>query len=83
MAKKKKKSRPRLSAFAAAPSLAPQVLEQAAQGWLQSSGAARLVPQPAARPRDQQLAEVLTETLADVRAEISELRARIDRLEIR
>jgi len=86
MAKAKKKTirrpAPKAPAFPAS-SLAPQVLEQAAQGWLQSSG----TPTPAHRPTrpvsDDRLAEVLTETLRQLRAEIAELRARLDRIETR
>ena len=86
MAKPKRKTSgrpaPKAPAFPA-PSLAPQVLEQAAQGWLQSSG----TPAPAHRPTrpasDERLTEVLTETLQQLRAEISELRTRLDRLERR
>ena len=86
MAKAKRKPAgrpaPKAPAFPA-PSLAPQVLEQAAQGWLQSAGS----PAPARRPShpasDDRLAEVLTETLQQIRAEISELRARLDRIETR
>jgi len=83
MAKAKKKTvrpgKPKAPAFPAA-SLAPQVLEQAAQGWLQSSGATA----PAHRPTsDDRLAEILTETLRRLRSDIAELRARLDRLENR
>ncbi len=66
-----------------APSLAPQVLEQAAQGWLQSSGAAAASPRPATRTGDHRLTTAITETLAELRSEIAELRSRIDRLENR
>jgi len=86
MAKSKKKNlrrpAPKAPAFPAS-SLAPQVLEQAAQGWLQSSG----TPAPAHRPTrtvaDHRLAEALTETLQQLRAEIADLRSRLDRLESR
>jgi hypothetical protein len=86
MAKAKKKSfrqpAPKAPSYPAS-SLAPQVLEQAAQGWLHSTG----IPSPTARPArtvsDHRLAEALTETLQQLRAEIAELRARIDRLEHR
>jgi len=66
-----------------APTLAPQVLEQAAQGWLQSSGAAAASPRPATRAGDHRLTTALTETLGELRSEIAELRSRIDRLENR
>jgi hypothetical protein len=86
MPKAKKKpvrpARPKAPAFPAA-SLAPQVLEQAAQGWLQSSGATAPAHRPTRPTSDDRLAEVLTETLRQLRAEIAELRARIDRLEHR
>lgn len=64
-------------------SLAPQVLEQAAQGWLQSSGAASPAPRPARSTSDHRLAEALAETLQQFREEIAGLRSRIDRLENR
>jgi hypothetical protein len=86
MAKAKKKSPARPAAKAPAfpaSSLAPQVLEQAARGWLQSTG----IPSPTARPTrtasDHRLAEALTETLQQLRAEIADLRSRLDRLEHR
>lgn len=66
-----------------APSLAPQVLEQAARGWLQSSGAPAPSPRPAIRTGDHRLTTALTETLAELRSEIAELRSRLDRLENR
>lgn len=87
MAKTKKKSArrpaPKAPAFPAS-SLAPQILEEAAQGWLQSSGAAPTLTQRSARPAaDLRLAEALTETLQQLRGEIAELRSRLDRLENR
>ena len=86
MPKAKKKpvrpARPKAPAFPAA-SLAPQVLEQAAQGWLQSSGATAPAHRPTGPTSDDRLAEVLTETLRQLRAEIAELRTRLDRLENR
>jgi len=86
MAKAKKKipgrPAPRAPAFPAA-SLAPQVLEQAAQGWLQSSGPTAPAHRPTRPTSDDRLAEVLTETLRQLRADIAELRARLDRLENR
>ena len=86
MAKAKKKivRRPAPKAPAFPPSsLAPQILEQAAQGWLQSSGATAPAQRPTRPVSDDRLAEVLTETLKQLRAEIAELRARLDRLETR
>ena len=86
MAKSKKKavrsSSPRTPSYPAS-SLAPQVLEQAAQGWLQSSGAAAPAHRPAQPASDDRLAEALTATLQQLRAEIAELRTRVDRLEAR
>ena len=64
-------------------SLAPQILEQAAQGWLQSSGAAPAAQRPSRPAADQRLAEALTETLQQLRGEIAELRIRMDRMENR
>ena len=86
MAKAKKKDPRRAAAKAPAypaSSLAPQVLEQAAQGWLQSTGAASPATRPARTAGDHRLAEALTETLQQLRAEIAELRSRLERLEDR
>lgn len=86
MAKAKKKPA-RRSALKApvfpAPSLAPQILEQAAQGWLQSAGTSALAQRPSRPVSDHRLAEALTETLQQLREEIAELRSRLDRLENR
>ena len=86
MAKTKKKvvrrPAPKAPSFST-PSLAPQVLEQAAQGWLQSAGSPAPVHRPSRPVSDDRLAEVLTETLRQLRSEISELRSRLDRLETR
>lgn len=86
MAKSKKKNlrrpAPKAPAFPA-PTLAPQILEEAAQGWLQSSGANAPAHRPTRPASGDRLAEVLTETLRELRAEIAELRARLDRLETR
>ena len=86
MAKAKKKdprrAAPKAPAYPAS-SLAPQVLEQAAQGWLQSSGTSAPAHRPTRPTSDDRLAEALSETLQQLRAEISELRARLDRLEVR
>lgn len=84
MAKAKKKSlrrsSPKGTAFPAT-SLAPQVLEQAAQGWLESSGAMiRPAPPETERP-DTRLTRTLDETLKSLRSEIQELRRRLDQLE--
>ena len=83
-AKKKKPARaarPGLSL--PGPSLAPQVLEEAAQGWLQSAGSSARSPRPVTTAADHRLAAALTETLQQLRAEISELRTRLDQLETR
>ena len=86
MAKAKKKilrpPAPKAPAFPVS-SLAPQVLEQAAQGWLQSSGTTAPAHRPTRPATDDRLAELLTETLRQLRADIAELRARLDRLENR
>lgn len=86
MAKSKKKSvrrpTPKAPAFPV-PSLAPQILEEAAQGWLQSSGAPAAGNRPARSASENRLAEALTETLQHFRGEIAELRSRLDRLENR
>lgn len=86
MAKSKKKSvrrpAPKAPPFPV-PSLAPQILEEAAQGWLQSSGAPTVSSRPARSASDHRLAEALTETLQQLRGEIAELRSRLDRLEAR
>jgi len=66
-----------------APSLAPQILEQAAQGWLQSSRPSTPAQRPSHPVSDHRLAEALTETLQQLRGEITELRSRLDRLENR
>ena len=86
MAKAKKKTARRSTSktrpFPVA-SLAPQILEEAAQGWLQSSGAP-VPPSRTVRPAsDHRLAEALHETLQRFREEIAELRSRLERLESR
>ncbi len=87
MAKAKKKGSARRSAspISALPaaSLPSPFLEKAAQGWLQSSGTAAAPMRPSRTVSDQRLAEALGETLRELREEISELRARLDRLESR
>lgn len=86
MAKTKRKSvhrpAPKAPTFPVS-SLAPQVLEQAAQGWLKSTGAASPMPRAIRPASDHRLAEALGETLQELRAEISHLRARLERLENR
>jgi len=84
MAKAKKKQSVRPPSPRLPPSsLAPQVLEQAAQGWLQSAGASPSPSRPGPAVNDRRLAEALSETLQQLREEIAELRTRIDRLESR
>jgi len=86
MAKAKKKSArrstPKVPPFPAA-SLAPQILEEAAQGWLQSSGAPAATTRTARPASDHRLAEALRETLQQIREEIAELRSRLEQLESR
>ena len=86
MAKAKKKNvhrpAPKAPAFPVS-SLAPKVLEQAAQGWLQSSGNAPRSPRPGPSQTDHRLTEALDGLLRELREEIAELRARLDRLETR
>jgi hypothetical protein len=81
MAKAKKKSparpvsRPPLS-------LPPEVLEEAAQGWLQSHGV--VSPQsspPALKESFQDLTEGLAKVLHEIRRQLDELGERISRLE--
>ena len=64
-------------------SLPPQILEQAAQGWLKSTGTsdpAASFPKTAQTKADS-LVECLDATLKNLRAEIAELRDRLARLE--
>lgn len=64
-------------------SLPPQILEEAAQGWLKSSG----TPLPASVPTkkgdlaSRELVDCLDATLQNLRGEISELKERVARLE--
>ncbi len=78
-AKKKALSRPLVKPI---PSLPPEVLEQAAQGWLQSHGisSAPVTPKPS-EPSFTQLSETLDKVLHQLRSELNELRSRISRLE--
>jgi Mg2+ and Co2+ transporter CorA len=81
MAKAKKKS---LARPASRPplSLPPEVLEEAAQGWLQSHGVAS--PQtssPALKESFQDLTEGLAKVLHEIRRQMDELEERISRLE--
>jgi len=88
---KSKKSRPRKPAARPAPrraaplvnSLPPQILEEAAQGWLKSSGTPLPAPLPAGRGdlASRELVDCLDATLKSLRGEISELKERVARLE--
>ena len=64
------------------PSLPPEVLEQAAQGWLQSHGIAAT---PLTENRKEiafsQLSESLDKVLHQIKAELNDLRSRVTRLE--
>ena len=66
-------------------SLPPQILEEAAQGWLKSSGAPAPAPTPAKsrEAKDLSLVECLDSTLKNLHADIANLRERIARLESR
>ena len=64
------------------PSLPPEVLEQAAQGWLQSHGIA--APPPTENQKEiafSQLSESLDKVLHQIKAELNDLRSRVTRLE--
>lgn len=81
MPKSKKKAPARVTPKLA-PSLPPEVLEQAAQGWLQSHG---ISSTPAAPKHSEltstQLSESLDKVFHQLRAELNDLRTRISRLE--
>lgn len=64
-------------------SLPPQILEEAAQGWLKSSGASATPPWKSGAPKREALVQCLETTLTDLRAELAELRERVTRLETR
>ena len=64
------------------PSLPPQALEQAAQGWLQSHGIAATAPTEKRKEiAFSQLSESLDKVLQQLQAELNELRSRVARLE--
>ena len=64
------------------PSLPPEVLEQAAQGWLQSHGISSTPAAPnQGEPSFSQLSESLDKVLHQLRAELNDLRNRISHLE--
>ena len=62
-------------------SLPPQILEEAAQGWLKSSGTSLPTPAKRGDPASRELVDCLDATLRSLRGEISELRERVARLE--
>jgi hypothetical protein len=79
---KSKKKAPAHATSKPATSLPPEVLEQAAQGWLQSHG----ISSTPAAPRQAEssfthLSESLDKVLHQLRAELNDLRSRISRLE--
>jgi hypothetical protein len=81
MAKAKKKLPVRPSSRAPL-SLPPEVLEEAAQGWLQSHGV--VSPQassPLLKESFQDLSENLAKVLHEIRRQMDELTERISRLE--
>jgi len=63
-------------------SLPPEILEQAAQGWLQSHGISSS-PSSAkeTEPSFNHLTESLSQVLRELRTELNDLRARLARLE--
>jgi len=63
-------------------SLPPEILEQAAQGWLQSHGISSIPATPKQSELSfSQLSESLDKVLHQFRAELNDLRNRISRLE--
>ena len=79
---KAKKSTPARAPKKPAPSLPPEVLEQAAQGWLQSHGISSTPTTPKSNDLSfTQLSESLEKVLHQLRAELNDLRTRIARLE--
>ena len=79
MAKAKKS---RLRPSKPIPHLAPEILEQAAQGWLQSHGISSTPTAPKQGELSfSQLSESLDKVLHQLRAELNDLRNRISRLE--
>jgi hypothetical protein len=81
MPKSKKKAPARVTPKLT-PSLPPEALEQAAQGWLQSHGISSTPAAPKqGEPSFTQLSESLDKVLHQLRAELNDLRNRISRLE--
>jgi uncharacterized protein YceH (UPF0502 family) len=62
-------------------SLPPQILEEAAQGWLKSSGATPAPSSKSAAQKTDALVDCLDATLKDLRREMAELKERVARLE--
>jgi len=86
MAKSKKNSRREPSRKASpgpAPTLPPQFLEKAAQGWLNSSGTRSPDSSPNLPSTGDRLTAALREALLEHRREIEEIRTRLERLETR
>jgi hypothetical protein len=79
---KSKKTAPARVTPRLVPSLPPEVLEQAAQGWLQSHGISSTPATPKqAESSFSQLSESLDKVFHQLRAELDNLRNRISRLE--
>jgi len=79
---KTKKKAPSRATSKTLTSLPPEVLEQAAQGWLQSHGISSTPAAPQqGEPSFLQLSEILDKVLHQLRAELNDLRTRISRLE--
>jgi len=79
---KSKKKTPSRATPKPVTSLPPEVLEQAAQGWLQSHGISSIPVAPKqGEPSFSQLSESLDKVLHQLRAELNDLGARISRLE--
>jgi len=79
MAKAKKSP---LRAIKPISSLPPEILEQAAQGWLQSHGISSSPSSPKeTEPSFARLTESLSQVLLELRTELNDLRARLARLE--
>ena len=65
-------------------SLPPEILEQAAQGWLQSHGiSSSRSPAKETEPSYDHLTKSLSQVLRELRTELNDLRTRLTRLESR
>lgn len=83
MPKSKKKPAPRPATKPSSP-LPPEVLEQAAQGWLLAHGITAPAPPPSPQPNPltfTQLTQNLDQAWHQLQAELRDLRARLARLE--